>query len=239
MIEREFYPLTMLAKRWACTVNDLLHLGIQDRAQVCVNIYGIARGTRRTRMETEAPEAAPEDEPLTDDERREAEAHDAAFERWKNRTTKDMPHGLFELGSDDCRLLDMPGSGELELHSALKFDGGWWECEFDPPVYVRFGHLCMLQDEVMRLDREVFSADMRASAPAPATRREKATTLHDNNIIAALKSRGIDPLKMPSAPLGNKPWQLREEIAKQLGITPIAAKKAFTRLRKAQRMKHA
>lgn len=169
MIERDFYPLTMLAERWACTVHDLLHLGIQDRAQVCVNIYGMASGVSRTRIETEAPEAAPDDEPLTEEERREAEAHDAAFERWKNRTTKDMPHGVFELGSDDCRLLDLPGSSGLELHSALKFDGGWWQCEFDPPVNTRFGHLCMLHAEVRRLDREVFGPEVHASETPPAT----------------------------------------------------------------------
>ena len=73
--------------------------------------------------------------------------------------------------------------------------------------------------------------------PAPAKRREKATTQHDNNIIAALRVRNIDPMKMPSPPLGNKPWALREEIAKELGITLNTAKTAFTRLRKDNRVK--
>lgn len=189
MIERDFYPLTMLAERWACTVHDLLHLGIQDRAQVCVNIYGMASGVSRTRIETEAPEAAPDDEPLTEEERREAEAHDAAFERWKNRTTKDMPHGVFELGSDDCRLLDLPGSSGLELHSALKFDGGWWDCEFDPPVNTRFGHLCMLHAEVQRLDREVFGPEAQASATPPATAplHPRAETTYLNIVGAMLE----------------------------------------------------
>lgn len=169
MIERVFYRLPELAERWACTVHDLLHLGIQDRAQVCVNIYGMAGGSSRTRMETEAPEAAPDDEPLTDEERREAEAHDAAFARWMSRTTKDMPHGVFELGHDDLRFLDMPDAFPYELGEALKFDGGWWACEFDPPVSIKLDHLCMLHAEVQRLDREVFGAGAQASDAQPAT----------------------------------------------------------------------
>lgn len=187
MIERDFYPLAALAERWGCTLNDLLHLGIQDRAQVCVNIYGLASGSSRTRMETEAPEAAPDDEPLTDEERREAEAHDAAFERWKCRTTKDMPHGVFELGHDDLRFLDMPDAFPHELHEALKFDGGWWQCEFDPPVSINLEHLCMLHEEVQRLDREVFGkggmAPQVQGASAPLQPRAEATYL---NIIGAL-----------------------------------------------------
>ncbi|WP_343626049.1 hypothetical protein [Roseateles puraquae] len=187
MIERDFYPLSMLAERWGCTVNDLLHLGIQDRAQVCVNIYGMASGVRRTRMETDAPEGATDDEPLTAEELSEAEAHNAAFERWLKRTTKDMPAGIYELSSEDCRLLDLPGSSGLELHSVLKFDGGWWDCEFDPPVNIKFGHLCMLHEEVQRLDREVFGVGAKAretpAVNAPMSLRAEATYL---NIIGAL-----------------------------------------------------
>ena len=187
MIDRDFYPLPMLAERWACTVHDLLHLGIQDRAQVCVNIYGMGGESSRTGIETEIPDVAPDDAPRTDEERREAEAHDAGFERWKNRTTKNMPHGLFELSTGDCRLLEMPGSGGLELHSVLKFDDGWWECEFDPPVSITFRHLCMLHEEVQRLDREVFGSGAEASkiqvASPPLRPRAETTYLH---IIGAL-----------------------------------------------------
>ena len=187
MIERVFYQLPKLAERWACTVHDLLHLGIQDRAQVCVNIYGMAIGSSRTRMEIEAPEALPDDEPLTYEELRDAEVHDAAFERWKARTTKDMPHGVFELGHDDLRFLDMPDGFPYELGEALKFDGGWWACEFDPPVSINLDHLCMLHAEVKRLDHEVFGAGVQASDPqgatAPLHPRAEATYL---TIIGAM-----------------------------------------------------
>jgi hypothetical protein len=70
-------------------------------------------------------------------------------------------------------------------------------------------------------------------------RREKATTLQDDAIIAALIARKIDPLQMPSAPLGNKPWALREEVGRELKLSSVSMKKAFTRLRKANRMKSA
>ena len=43
-----------------------------------------------------------------------------------------MPHGVFELGHDTVRFLDMPDAFLHELVDALKFDGGRWECEFDP-----------------------------------------------------------------------------------------------------------
>lgn len=75
--------------------------------------------------------------------------------------------------------------------------------------------------------------------PAPAKRREKATTQHDNNIIAALMACNIDPLKMPAPPLGNKPWPLRVQIAEELGISKSTVKTAFTRLRINDRMKTA
>lgn len=158
MIARVFYRLSELAEQWQCTVHDLLHLAIQDRAQVCVNIYGMATGSKRTPMSTEDDEPSPDDVPLTEEERREAEAHDAAIERWKARTTQDMPHGVFELGHVELRFLDMPDAFPYELHEALKFDGGWWECEFDPPVSINLDHLCMLHEEVMRLQLEMFSS---------------------------------------------------------------------------------
>ncbi|MCW5581819.1 MAG: hypothetical protein KIS72_10820 [Luteimonas sp.] len=189
MIERDFYRLPELAGRWGCTAHDLLHLGIQDRAQVCVNIYGVGSGIHWTRMETETPDTSPDDEPMTEDERRAADAHNAAFERWKARTTQDMPHGVYELGHDTLRFLDMPNAFPHELDEALKFDGGWRECEFDPPVSINLDHLCMLHSEVQRLDREVFGGGVQASDPqiASAPLRPRAETTYLNTIGALLE----------------------------------------------------
>ena len=138
MFDREFYPLPELAERWGCTVGDLLHLGIQYRAQVCVNIYGLASGMSKTRTQYETEDADPETESQTE----------------QKRTTRNMPHGVFELFSDDLRFIDMPGGLPFELHEAMKFDGGWWDVDFDPPVTIDLGHLVMLHEEVERLDRE-------------------------------------------------------------------------------------
>lgn len=217
MIEREFYGLSDLTNRWACTVDDLLHLGIQDRAQVCVNIYGMAIRTERTRMDTGIPEPSPDDEPLTPEERNEAEAHNAAFEKWMSRTTKDMPHGVFELNCEDLRLLDMPGAGGLELYSALKFDGGWWATEFDPPVSIRRGHLCMLHAEVQRLDREVFGTAPKAIQPAEVDRPLSTTernTLLKLVIGMAVKCYVYDP----KASKSTTPKEIADDLA-GLGIT--------------------
>jgi hypothetical protein len=69
--------------------------------------------------------------------------------------------------------------------------------------------------------------------------REKVTTIRDGNVIEALRKRGIDPLKMPTPPSGNKPWPLRLDIQNDLNITAAQAKQSFTRLRNDGRMKSA
>ena len=238
MIERDFYRLPELAERWTCKVHDLLHLGIQNRAQVCVNIYRMASGSSRTRMETEAPDASLEDELLSAEERREAEAHNVAFERWKNRTTKDMPHGVFELGHDDLQFLDMPDAFPYELHDALKFDSGWWACEFDPPVTINVDHLCMLHGEVRRLDREVFGAGAQASdakgASAPIHPRAEATYL---TIIGALLelALGKTPAGKPQSVFESQAAiidTLLAHHAKKPGISKTTLEKKFADARR-------
>jgi hypothetical protein len=163
MIERIFYWLPELAERWECTVHDLLQLGMQDRAQVCVNIYGMADGISRTRIQDEDSGASSEDLLLTDIKRREMKAYDAALKLWVGRITRDMPAGVFEIGYDDLRFLEMPDAVFYELHEALKFEGGWWKCSFDPPVIIKVDHLCMLNEEVQRLDSEVFCSAVQVA----------------------------------------------------------------------------
>lgn len=208
MTERDFYRLPDLAARWGCTVDDLLHLGIQHRAQVCVNIYGMASGISRTRMETEAPEPEPDDAPLTDDERREADAIEAAFERWQARTTKDMPHGVFELMHDTLRFLDMPDAFPHELHEARKFDDGWQECEFDPPVAINLDHLCMLHEEVARLNREVFGAPPKS---------EKMNTRERDSLLRILYGMAC------AAPYRYDPTEARNEATATIASATAAA----------------
>lgn len=200
MIERDYYPLSDLADRWACKVADILHLGAQDRAQVCVNVYGMSRGFEQRPLGSDVAEglcdnerlsdkelsewreavrlrgaAPPTGEPQTDEERREAEQHDAALERWKARTTEDMPAGIFELTQETLRFLEMPDAFPHELHEGLKFDGRWWACQFDPPPLIGPAHLCMRREEVVRVEREVLGRGKLA--PDQLTTRERDTLL--------------------------------------------------------------
>lgn len=135
MIDREFYQLPVLAERWKCSVHDLLHLGIQDRLQICANIYGMAVGMCRNRICLE-----------------DGEESDAAYQAWLARTTRNMPDGVFELHPESLRFMDMPGGTPFELFEARKFDDAWWSVEFDPPVLISFDHLCILREEVLRID---------------------------------------------------------------------------------------
>lgn len=152
MIEKEFYQLSELANRWECTVHDLLHLGIQDSAQICVNIYGMASGMTLTRI-NDCQDSQLNIEPRTDEEKQDA----AVYEKWKSRTTRYMPSGIFEITPEILRLLDMPGGTPFELYGALRFHHEWWDVEFDPPVTISLENLCILNEEVARIDCEMFS----------------------------------------------------------------------------------
>jgi hypothetical protein len=165
MIERAYYPLSDLALRWGCTVQDLLHLGAQDGAQVCVNLYGMVKGKRMEAIEDPPDDGEPNIEPKSVEEETEAQVWDAAFRRWKARVTTDMPQAIYELGIDDLRFCEMPGGLPHPLAEAERFDRGrWWHCEFEPPVHITAGHLCLLREEVERLDREVFGLGRQSGA---------------------------------------------------------------------------
>ncbi len=185
MINKEFYSVSELAATWKCAVSDLLHFGIQNRAQICVNIYGMASSSCRTALESGKGELEIEPEPENDDEYREAAEMNAAHEGWLSRTTRDMPHGIFELGIESLRFVEMPGGFPHDLHEAMKFDGRWWSVEFDPPVTINLDHLCILNEEVLRLDKEEFCVD---SANLGLPEKPLATTERNTllTIIAAI-----------------------------------------------------
>ena len=153
MFNREFYPLSELAAKWGCTLGDLLHLGIQDRAQICVNIYGLASGMRQTRLNEDLVDPEPAVELQTAEERREAAEVDAAVAAGESRVAPNMPDGIFELQPEDVRSIEMPNGLPHELYEAIKFDrSSWWEVKFDPPVTIDLEHLVMLSEEVDRLE---------------------------------------------------------------------------------------
>lgn len=152
MLEKEFYYLSELTDRWGCTVHDLLHLGIKGRAQICLNIYGMASGMSLTRM-SDCQDEQLNTEPITDEEKQDT----AAYKKWESRTTRDMPHGVFEISHETLHFLEMPGATPFKLYKALRFNSGWWDVEFDPPVTVGLENLCILNEEVARIDCETFS----------------------------------------------------------------------------------
>lgn len=147
MIEREFYLLSELADQWNCKLKDLIHLGIQDRLQICVNIYGMASGMQMTRLD---PEEDPNAVEGSADYQTDAE-NVVVFDDWLKRSMQKMPDGIFEIGRDALRFIDMPNGLPFELHEAMKYDGRWWNVDLDPPVMISADHLCMLNGEAKRL----------------------------------------------------------------------------------------
>lgn len=83
--------------------------------------------------------------------------------------------------------------------------------------------------------------DTTAASAAAATRLrqrgEKITTVRDDAVIAALRARNVDPMKMPTPPLGNTPWPLRESLREDLGLSKAQANESFRRLRKEGRIR--
>jgi hypothetical protein len=93
-------------------------------------------------------------------------------------------------------------------------------------------------DSVMKSLRSLEGAAQLAGVPAaPPSRGVPQQRAQEEAILGALEARGVDPLKMPKAPMGNKPWPLREEIGDELKLSSVVMKKAFGRLRADGRMK--
>jgi hypothetical protein len=91
-------------------------------------------------------------------------------------------------------------------------------------------------DKVL-LVRALEGAVLPGLAQVPrSSKRVKATTQQEDNVIQALLARGIDPMQMPKPPLGNKAWPLRVEIGSELGYSKAMMIKTFGRLRSLGRM---
>lgn len=70
----------------------------------------------------------------------------------------------------------------------------------------------------------------------PPPGRILAQHVQEDAILAALRIKGHNPLCMPKAPRGNKPWPLREELRLQLKYSEAVMRKAWTRLRHDKRI---
>ena len=112
------------------SVHDLIHLGLQARAQVSVNIYGmwwapISEAGVRTALNDPDPDPDPDLQPNADDERREAETVNAALvrRRPKRRSPNDeaQTSGACEIQHDAVKGVERPGAPPHELNETLRF----------------------------------------------------------------------------------------------------------------------
>lgn len=62
-------------------------------------------------------------------------------------------------------------------------------------------------------------------------RGEPALRAQERAILEEIRAQGLDPQKLEKAPLGNKPWPLRDEMRAKLGFTKNVMLKAWKRLR--------
>ncbi|MEO6279193.1 hypothetical protein [Roseateles sp.] len=97
--------------------------------------------------------------------------------------------------------------------------------------------------EALTLAVERFGSESEKAGAVPTQLKNGRPRLtseqRDTNILEKLRQRDIDPLKMPKAPLGNKPWPLRESIGVELGYSPEMMLRAWKRMRADGRIKDA
>lgn len=167
MIERQFYRLPELARRWGRGLDDLLHLGILDRIQVCVAFTG-ATGSTWEPLFVDSPEPD-EGKP------------------WKARI---LPPGLAQLSPWQLRQLDQPGAFPFPLEGVTLYrpedecdqaPDGWYNLKFDAPFAVTPDHLCMTAGEVMRAERDVLRL-----TPAEPTVEKPLTTTERNTLLGII-----------------------------------------------------
>jgi hypothetical protein len=190
LIEREYYTLDIAAGILGCSVSDFFHLGMQGKAEICVNILGLATDTHRRRIIFDPSDAL-------DQEIEEIE----------------MPGGFYQITADDLAAMDMPDSFPFELSEAIQFFmKSWWEVEFEIPVTIGQEHLCIRHAELewlklfmkkkTHLHNKVMSENerqkmlmliigMAIDAYDPVKTRNKATGDNKDGISARIQTRGI------------------------------------------------
>lgn len=73
---------------------------------------------------------------------------------------------------------------------------------------------------------------LQSGPKAAPLRKAKGRMIdHEERIVKWLVIQDIDPMAVPVAPLGNKPWALRLRMMADLGLTEPQWRKAWTSLR--------
>jgi len=214
LLEREFYRLADLARRWGCEVDDLLHLGIRRQAQVCVLLPRGPDGWSAWSGYGRDGSASPDD-----------------GVPWSARN---LPDGLAQAAPWLLRHLEGPHAFIAEVDTLTVYRapadtgqelGGWLDIEFDPSLTITTGALCMTHSEVERVGREYFSRSESTSAPEAGelSEREKVTLL---NTIAVL----LELVKTPRPGRDSNSDVIQEMLANyndKQGISKRTLEKTF------------
>lgn len=215
MLEREYYQLADLAERWACEVDDLLHLSARGQAQICANLHGMTGGVRICRPRNSA---GPDDLDLV-------EYSDVASPAdTVNAEIMYAPTGVYVLDGDTLRLFEKSGNPEVGIDHGWTTDwllGTGWECyTFDPPVVIGISRLCMLHGEMKRVEREIPGLRLapRANAtppdedpPASERRREEGRPWTREELAALDKDR-----KALGTKAASKKWEISQARIRKL-----------------------
>lgn len=173
MIERDFHRLPELVRRWGCTMADLLHLGMQGAAQVCVNYTGAG--------------------PLSDRRYDWFEADDEPDEG-KPWSAKTLAPNIAQLPTWMLREMDQPGAFPYSMDGVLVWgawpeyrnDGeeseivAWARLTFERPFHVTPDHLCMARAEVERVERDVLQRTPGDARQQPDPDADAATQYADD-----------------------------------------------------------
>ncbi len=159
MIEREYYRLSYLASKWSCDPDDLLHLGIQDKVQLCANMHRTSVSQRKVLN----PKTNIELPPLSDKYSAADRAIDQAYAdkqaAWLENNSKRMPEGLAEIQYDDLLAIERANGAPVLIEQANVFTDKWEWVEYAEPVYVGIDDLCIVAHVVERIEREYFKSN--------------------------------------------------------------------------------
>jgi hypothetical protein len=185
-IDFNYVGIEKAAALLGVSVADLIHAGAFDQLQICVNIYARAASVWRRRIDENL---IPDERELSAIELAEAKAHIEKWGDWLTRLKSNlMPAGVFEIGTEDLRLFEMPEVTKLELVDGFKSDDiGLWEVEFPDPVKIKRTDLVILASEIARIQK--LGGVIINATDKHLTPRERTTYL---NIIGALLEQLTD-----------------------------------------------
>ncbi|MBP6225332.1 MAG: hypothetical protein KA439_09735 [Rhizobacter sp.] len=202
MIERDFYRLSVLAEMWRCSTADILHLGIQNRAMVCVNLYGERSkmtfrhayphtGVTRSSLDavanvhaashfnnSDADDGSDVGAPIDDVQAAKTEQFMAAFR-------ERIEAGLFDLRPEQLRRIERPGATPFKLAYSFLHFVHWWRVDFLPAPVIGIENLCMRQAEVDRIERDVLCSTAAEGAESESAVAIQPTRFDPNQSESA------------------------------------------------------